>query len=150
MNHNTNTKKLNNNGFSLVELIIVVAIMAVLVGVLAPQYLQYVEKSRYQTDITMVDEVKNAIEVAIATDETLYAQATSSTGVVVNFSDTGATVASGWSTLDTEISKVVTLTDCKLTSKTCKTTAPTIEIGSNAKVTMTYPKAANETDKVTK
>ena len=38
-------KKTNNKGFSLVELIIVVAIMAILIGVLAPQYIKYVEKS---------------------------------------------------------------------------------------------------------
>ena len=43
----------NNKGFSLVELIIVVAIMAVLIGVLAPQYIKYVEKSRKSTDEKM-------------------------------------------------------------------------------------------------
>ena len=36
-------KKMNNKGFSLVELIIVIAIMVILVAVLAPQYLKYVE-----------------------------------------------------------------------------------------------------------
>jgi len=43
-------KKMNNKGFSLVELIIVVAIMAVLVGVLAPQYIKYLDKSKVGAD----------------------------------------------------------------------------------------------------
>ena len=42
--------KENNKGFSLVELIIVIAIMAVLVGVLAPQFIKYVESSKQSTD----------------------------------------------------------------------------------------------------
>ncbi len=42
--------KANNQGFSLVELIIVIAIMAVLVGVLAPQFIKYVERGRAQRD----------------------------------------------------------------------------------------------------
>lgn len=40
-----------NAGFSLVELIIVVVIMAVLVGVIAPQWLKYVERSRRVMDV---------------------------------------------------------------------------------------------------
>lgn len=59
------TKK--NAGFSLVELIVVIAIMAVLVGVLAPAYLKYVEKSRKSSDITAIDEVLKAAD-AIASD----------------------------------------------------------------------------------
>ena len=43
-------KKLNNQGFSLVELIIVIAILAVLMGILAPQLVKYVEQSRRQKD----------------------------------------------------------------------------------------------------
>lgn len=57
-------KKLNNKGFSLVELIIVIAIMAILIAVLAPQFLRYVERSRYQKDNTAVEEIRNACEVA--------------------------------------------------------------------------------------
>ena len=56
-------KKMNNKGFSLVELIIVIAIMAILIVVLAPQYLKYVEKSRNSTDLQSVTEFKDAIEV---------------------------------------------------------------------------------------
>ena len=55
-------KKMNNKGFSLVELIVVIAIMAVLVGVLAPQFIKYVEKSRQSTDITNLDSIKQVVE----------------------------------------------------------------------------------------
>ena len=53
-------KKMNNKGFSLVELIVVIAIMAVLVGVLAPQFIKYVESSRRSTDISNAQNIQSA------------------------------------------------------------------------------------------
>ena len=57
---NKKQKSLTNKGFSLVELIIVIAIMAVLVGVLAPQFLKYVERSRKSTDVQNVASIVTA------------------------------------------------------------------------------------------
>lgn len=62
-------KKMDNKGFSLVELIIVIAIMVILVAVLAPQYLRYVERSRVSTDTQTIVEFINAMQVAAADED---------------------------------------------------------------------------------
>ena len=65
-------KKMNNKGFSLIELIIVIAIMAVLVAIIAPNLTKYLGKSKSQTDKTNLDEIKKQFKNAIsdaATDE---------------------------------------------------------------------------------
>ncbi len=59
-------KKNKNKGFSLVELIIVIAIMVVLAAVLAPQFIKYVESSKQSTDISNVGSYKTAIEAYVA------------------------------------------------------------------------------------
>lgn len=74
-------KQKNNKGFSLVELIVVIAIMAVLVGVLAPQLIKYVEKSREATDIQTCDNIATALKTYYA-DEEVAASATANTVTV--------------------------------------------------------------------
>lgn len=58
--------KRNNKGFSLVELIIVIAIMAILAGVLAPQFVKYIGRSRTSTDIQNAQQIATAISAEFA------------------------------------------------------------------------------------
>lgn len=48
------------------ELIIVMAIMAVLVGVLLPTYLKYVNNSKVSADLTNAEELASALRTEIA------------------------------------------------------------------------------------
>lgn len=69
-------KKLNNKGFSLVEIIIVIAIMAILAGALAPQLFKYIDKSRKAADIQIAQTIATAVNTALA-EESSYDSAVS-------------------------------------------------------------------------
>ena len=64
-------KKMNNKGFSLVELIIVIAIMAILAGALAPALLRYIEKTRVSNDKSTAANLKTAVETALADEDVM-------------------------------------------------------------------------------
>ena len=81
----TTTRK-DNRGFSLVELIIVIAIMAVLTAILAPQLIKYIERARIQKDESACDEVLRAVQLALA-EESVY--------TAVGFAGATVTVTSG-------------------------------------------------------
>ena len=88
-------RTLNNKGFSLIELIVVIAIMAILVGALAPQLMKYVESSRQSTDIQNLSAVRSAVEVGV-TEGTISADvtvATDANGKNVTISGTGVPAA---------------------------------------------------------
>lgn len=57
---------MNNKGFSLVELIIVIAILAILVAIIGSQVIPYIEKSRVSKDLTTLSTVQQSFQTVLA------------------------------------------------------------------------------------
>lgn len=76
--------KNSNDGFSLVELIVVIVILAVLIGVTIGGIYQYVNKARINTDINNASTIESGL-ASIATDKEVFNQL-----------DNGDVVLFGW------------------------------------------------------
>lgn len=74
---NLKKKKANNKGFSLVELIIVIAIMAILVGIVGTQVIPYLERSREAKDL----QILNSYSTAAVSAYTLNVEKISGTAI---------------------------------------------------------------------
>ena len=85
-------RKKDNKGFTLVELVIVVAILAILVGILAPQYTKYVEKSRKAADVDNMDEIVKAVQVYAVDKGTKAGGNTAVDSFTITLSATGAKI----------------------------------------------------------
>lgn len=96
-------KQKNNKGFSLVELIVVIAIMAVLVGVLAPQLIKYVEKSREATDIQNCDSIASTLKSYYSDKEVTGNIEVTLNGSGITASDTSALDDAGINTTNTKL-----------------------------------------------
>lgn len=130
-------KRLGNKGFSLVELIVVIAIMAVLVGVLAPTLIRNVEKSRESKDAQNIDSIKNAIEVALQ-NEDAYQEAITK-GDVITFNDTNEAViaTTGLPSFTSEFNSTLDLSKSTLTSKEYKVKRANIKFNVSSTGTVT-------------
>lgn len=98
-------RTLNNKGFSLIELIVVIAIMAILVGTLAPQFMKYVESSKQSTDMQTASALRTAIEAYVAeqalSGATVIKVSTNGTNIVVT--DGTGTISKGLSDALSEV-----------------------------------------------
>lgn len=82
--------KNDNKGFSLIELIVVIAIMAILVGALAPQLIKYIDKSKAAADIQTAGTVYSVIQTALADPDITTNKPTTATTYTLPTGWTGA------------------------------------------------------------
>lgn len=61
----------NNNGFTIVELVIVIAVIAILAAVLVPTFSNVVEKGNVINDKSLVRNINNVLEINSSTDNTI-------------------------------------------------------------------------------
>lgn len=137
-------KKLGNKGFSLVELIVVIAIMAVLVGVLAPTLIKNIEKSRESKDAQNIEQLKSSAEIALNNNESAYASVVPSTGssALVTLTDSSCTFNTQ-SDFSSEFTGNMDVTKTKLTSKKYSGKTVTINVNSLGQVSIDDPTASS-------
>ena len=112
-------KKMNNKGFSLIELIIVIAIMAILVAIIAPNLTKYLGKSKKSTDKKNADEITDVKgtdtvtggSVSLDTSKPHGTGATNFEGVVSNALDSDTNTKSKVDSSKTSIEVVVSGSD---------------------------------------
>ena len=83
-------KKMNRKGFTIVELVIVIAVIAILAGVLIPTFSGIVTKAQ---ESKALQEVKNAYTVYVS--DTLHANGTPEKNIAVAFDDYYITLEDG-------------------------------------------------------
>lgn len=81
-------RKKNNKGFSLVELIVVVLIMAIIAVALAPQVMKWVNNSKVSTDVSNYDSLVANCQLALADTAALTAVKGATASYTIEYSDT--------------------------------------------------------------
>lgn len=131
----------SREGFSLVELIIVIAIMAILIGVVALAVLPYLNRSRESKDIQTLNTICSALSTAVATSQVTTA-GSFTIDASGNVSDTTNAVAA-------ELKNSLGAGSTALKSKACASGTITCAYDPSANSIMVYAAGASDFDSVT-
>ncbi len=96
----------NKKGFSLVELIIVIAIMVALIAVMAPNFVKYVQKSRDTALKTAAEDFLSAVKVAYGDPDSDYTLPTGETTYTITIEVDGGKIKIDSTTLANQDIKV--------------------------------------------
>lgn len=107
-NQEMEKKEGKNKGFSLVELIVVIAIMAILAIVIAPQVMKYIGQSRSSVDETNKSAYKTAVNTALA-NEKAYSEVATKSGVTITITSTDITYSPAVATFATEFESIISI-----------------------------------------
>ncbi len=146
-------KKMNNNGFSLVELIVVIAIMAILVGVLAPSVLGQLDKAKISKDKQSIETVVTAYATAYADQMVTVDKPDAGALSNIEFTEDPSVVYSsdgGETDFDGAVKAIVGYSKVQLESSEYKGKDVTIELSASGKVTATVVGESGATYTVTR
>ena len=125
---------MKNKGFSLVELIIVIAIMAILAAAIAPALIRYIDKSRKADDVAAAETINTAVNAALANEDAYSEVANSMTGSTTVWSGANGGAMSGMgSTFSREMSDNLAGTAPKIKYTKDNNTVWSVTLNSNGK-----------------